>query len=1407
MNHNQRRRAQWTSRLHIVALLGASAVGVWMAVDRDAIGLAVAGAALVAIVVGRGLQVALLIVAGSLGVWVAAAVCAADLLVLLANRYYVPRGKPGSPDEGALVGSVRSLPSDLLHLLAEEAAAAGGVVDTAGIVRSAIHSDPLRWGSVGASRVPVRRGSEGGVLADVGWTFCAAEAALVAICLTLSGGRLDVHGLAAAAVAVPNSAGGTRPEIVSQAASAAGVGPRNLIEAMARASAMPGGELLLARVELSDKLRSGNKAKAELDDAIWLDLRAVGRLEASPATQPRTDVAAIRFATTETVAVKASTESRKAANPARVRGSDSPRVPDRKRQKVEPDRRTGLGRIVAQAREVWPTWALLVWWVVRPFCTLGALTVCIASAATGRGLVQAMCCGAIVIVVRPVASVWLGLAATGAAALLVPAAGVLVGLRFAAGALVLLVVGRGCVRGRQSLVRLRQRLVGEAGLPQAWDESTTALRSSRDFDLVDKAVANWLAAWSAVDFKEVTRSTAILLRGGLFGRWPSGSVPSLEAAVASLAFFESVLGLAARAAAATGTFFVVWLVLPDPNYQLLGLGVPSWIGAAFVAGLAQSIVKAGPFNGRRLAALGFWCLATLLATWHHAGVDFGVALMFGIVGRGACTRVQAPLVVGRRRWPRRPGGLGTWKAREYWRAASRASETGRLDIARKLWGDLASNHQQSAVVRAGAWAGLAALELDDGDLQKAVDHTRRALALTRRTDRGRYSVYATSGMVLLAAGSADEARRMLNDAIGSRRVRRDPGVAAARAELLALERDPEAALSLLDHSAAGLLRAGRLEQIVATEIAIVSHLLGTVAAAELEERLDDLLLFDFDRLEFDEPVTRRLTAVVARAHLVMGRVRLERGALPDAAASFRRAATDLSQPRDRLEQAIARVLLGVASSRSTPEEALAELRAGIEQLETLRGALRAGEHRSNLVGRHATIYEKAYDALVHIQRTEPSAGQLAAELTESLRRSALAQTLRHGELEMPPPARSLITQISELEKKPIGDVDDELLRNYRDQLGDLLSTTFANAYLPSGVDFADLRSRVGRADILSYRVHFASPDELRGHVVWTSPGRRPFVAPFRIDSEPVLEILGLRGAPARQHSMTQMSLRASAGHWRQLGDALVPRALQSALLAADGGDPGHLVVVPDDKLAVLPWPALRLADGRFLVEVASVQLVPTLDLLETLPGSRVTAIRRRNAESGPVLVYLDSAIEQPAERYAVTGFDEIIPAGDLDDIINGLKSRRLSGAYIAAHGDGTGLGQYLAVPGSGRLSAATALNLPWPDWTVFASCLVGQLEILLGQEPIGLPISCLIGGASSVIGGVVEIQSSLSGQLAPRVASQQRSRKHAADALRDSQLAYLGTPVRPAAPHRWAGFACFARTLPERCLEATQSTF
>jgi hypothetical protein len=326
-------------------------------------------------------------------------------------------------------------------------------------------------------------------------------------------------------------------------------------------------------------------------------------------------------------------------------------------------------------------------------------------------------------------------------------------------------------------------------------------------------------------------------------------------------------------------------------------------------------------------------------------------------------------------------------------------------------------------------------------------------------------------------------------------------------------------------------------------------------------------------------------------------------------------------------------------------------------------------------------------------------------------------------------------------------------------------------------------------------VHEATPVLVRGHVVWTSQGTEPVVEPFRITSVPLLEILGLCGQQSRTERMRAMSLRDAARHWAFLADALLPGGLRSLLIRAGREAPLHLVVVPDGPLSVLPWSALRLADGRFLIEAASVQQAPTLDFLTDprLSGTVTPPIR------GQVLAYLDAGIEQPAERYEVMGMDDVVVARDLIEVLERLRSGAFSGAYIAAHGAGSGLGQHVVFAGSGVLSAATALSLRWPSWTVFASCLVGSLDMRLGQEPLGLPISCLLGGSRSVVGGVIEVHSAISGRLVPTVATDQYAGAHAADALRAAQLAFLRQPARPAAPFRWAGFVCFARDLPARC--------
>jgi hypothetical protein len=71
---------------------------------------------------------------------------------------------------------------------------------------------------------------------------------------------------------------------------------------------------------------------------------------------------------------------------------------------------------------------------------------------------------------------------------------------------------------------------------------------------------------------------------------------------------------------------------------------------------------------------------------------------------------------------------------------------------------------------------------------------------------------------------------------------------------------------------------------------------------------------------------------------------------------------------------------------------------------------------------------------------------------------------------------------------------------------------------------------------------------------------------------------------------------AELRRWRALCAELLPPMLRAELLGATR--PVSLVVVPHGQLAAFPWAALRLDDGRALVETAVIQLVPSLSLLD-----------------------------------------------------------------------------------------------------------------------------------------------------------------------------------------------------------------
>ena len=218
-------------------------------------------------------------------------------------------------------------------------------------------------------------------------------------------------------------------------------------------------------------------------------------------------------------------------------------------------------------------------------------------------------------------------------------------------------------------------------------------------------------------------------------------------------------------------------------------------------------------------------------------------------------------------------------------------------------------------------------------------------------------------------------------------------------------------------------------------------------------------------------------------------------------------------------------------------------------------------------------------------------------------------------------ARGLQERIAHVEEQDVDDAFAELAA-LRKELAATLSERFAAAYLPEGVDLAELTARVAGADIVWFHLHEFEPDRVRGHAVWMAPTSAS-VHEYVVTDEKLLELLGAPGrAEQRRHQMHEEQDEAQARRWAALAQHLLPPALLTHLGARRGTEhPCRLLVIPHGSLAALPWAALRLPDLRPLITVCEVQLVPSLGFLR---NDAVAA----TSSKGPIVVHL----AEPASR-------------------------------------------------------------------------------------------------------------------------------------------------------------------------------
>ena len=67
-----------------------------------------------------------------------------------------------------------------------------------------------------------------------------------------------------------------------------------------------------------------------------------------------------------------------------------------------------------------------------------------------------------------------------------------------------------------------------------------------------------------------------------------------------------------------------------------------------------------------------------------------------------------------------------------------------------------------------------------------------------------------------------------------------------------------------------------------------------------------------------------------------------------------------------------------------------------------------------------------------------------------------------------------------------------------------------------------------------------------------------------------------------------------------------------------------------------------------------------------------------------------------------------------------------------------GLGQSLYA-GPRSMTAFEALLVDWPPLVILASCWVALQPLSRDAHPMGFPVSCLLGGAEHVVGGIFDV--------------------------------------------------------------------
>lgn len=270
---------------------------------------------------------------------------------------------------------------------------------------------------------------------------------------------------------------------------------------------------------------------------------------------------------------------------------------------------------------------------------------------------------------------------------------------------------------------------------------------------------------------------------------------------------------------------------------------------------------------------------------------------------------------------------------------------------------------------------------------------------------------------------------------------------------------------------------------------------------------------------------------------------------------------------------------------------------------------------------------------------------------------------------------------------------------------------------------------------------------------------------------------------------------------RLLGQALIPHDIWERLTPDT-----CLIIAPHGQLHGLAWPSLLGPDGNTpLIAQACLTVVPSWHSLQLLWARQAGGVRggRQLAPTGlalavttfgdrysPLPHVAQEAQQLSAQTQARLLLDAAATWATLQQLAASDGLRRFPFWHIATHG--------LYDDHAGRLSGFALVDsdiwldqlwelAPLPPLVTFSACSGGQRLVLQGDEQVGLSLTCLAAGASSVVGSLWPVLDRSSAELMLAFYAHYQTSQSPSQALAQAQRD-LWREGRDLA--EWGGFLC-----------------